>query len=192
VVGPSHRARRCAARLLAAAAIACLVGVGAAGAATPPPKALCSPMLPPRAHLPTGIGLPQLASATLPISANAQSHHALCRIGVYSPSDGARYNVNWYVFPSHKLALADLATLDVHAIYAAVTSEKPVAGFPKPDYLLTGKYLYLGRVESIISISFVDGPALVSGSMLGGGTVAQARALARWAEQDITKIEARG
>ncbi len=175
--------------LLAAVALFAVAVAGAGAQTSFAVKKLCAPLLPAKAALPKGIGLPQLATTTLPVSANAAAHHALCRIGVYSPSDGARYNVNWYVFPSHKLALADLGTLNVHLIYASVRSEKPATGLPKPGYLLTGTYLYLGRQESIITFSFVDGPALVSASMLGGGTTGQARALAHWAEQDLARIE---
>lgn len=176
---------------LVALAVAC-AGVGDALAARPAsPGVLCVSMLPPRAPLPRGIGLPALATTTLPLSPNALAHHAICRPGVYSPSDGARYNVNWIVFPSHALALADLDALNPRSIYVSVASMTPAAGFPKPAYLIRGTYDYFGRVEPIVTVTFVDGPALVSGSMLGGGTSGQAGALSQWAERDIGRIDAR-
>lgn len=177
---------------LALAALCCLaLATVSTGAERATAGNLCAPMLPARAPLPVGIGLPALTTTTLPMSAHALTYHASCRIGVYSPSDGARYNVNWYVFPSHALAAADLKTLAPSSVFASITSIGAAPGFPKPNYLVRGSYDYFGRVESIITVSFVDGPALVSGSMLGGGTSAQASALARWAEQDIARIEAR-
>lgn len=146
-------------------------------------------MLPARAPLPTGIGLPPLTNTTLPMSPHALAHGASCRIGVYSPSDGARYNVNWYVFPSHAQAVADPQTLDPRSVFASISSIGAASGFPKPNYLVLGTYLYFGHIESIVTVTFVDGPTLVSGSMLGGGTRAQAAALARWAERDIARSQ---
>ncbi len=164
---------------------------GAASASARPSPTLsrlCAPLLPPKAPLPRTIGLPRLAPALLSISANARSHHALCRVGVWSPSDNARYDASWYVFPSHVVAVADLSTLDPHEIYASVKSLGVAAGFPKPGYILTGTFDYFGHLESIITVSFVDGPAFASASMLGGGTRAQATTLAHWVESDLGRI----
>lgn len=177
--------------LVAAVAICGAAGTAAANAQPSfSARSLCAAILPAKAPLPAGIGLPRLAAAALPISANASAHHALCRVGVYSPSDDARYNVNWYVFSTHALAVADLKALNLHTLYATVTSKKPAAGYPKPNYIVSGTFVYLGRARSIISITFVDGPAVVSASMLGGGTALQAAALAHWAELDLKHVEA--
>lgn len=149
-------------------------------------------MLPPRAPLPRGIGLPGLAiDPALLVTTNALAHHVLCRVGVYSPSDDARYNVNWYVFPTHALAVSDYDDLDLSEIYVSVHSRQAAPGFPSPAALIEGTFLFHGSVESIITVSFVDGPTLASASMLGGGTVAQAEALARWTERDIARITAK-
>src|SRR5580700_10806637 len=92
--------------VLAALSVAASADLALAGAAVP--NRLCAPLLPARVPLPARIGLPPLAATSLPVSPHAFAHLARCRVGVYSPSDGARYNVNWYVFPSHAQAVADL------------------------------------------------------------------------------------
>lgn len=173
-------------RALAVAGAAGCAWAAVASAASP--SVLCSRA----AFLPPAVPLPSFAPASgfsfyseTP-SPNALAHHVLCRVEITTPHSRPAYlyHASWESFPTHADALADLATFNPSSIYASAQVTRTVRGLPAPSEIVTGRF----SGEPIIVVIFVDGPALVSGYVLGGGTLAQARALAGWEAADIRRL----
>ena len=182
-----------ATRLLTALAIACCVcagGVGPSAAVTPSVLCSRSAFLPPPVRLPSFAPTDAFSFYSEEASTDALAHHVLCRVEITTPhsSPPYLYHLSWEVFPTRADAVADLADVNLSSIYRSPRVTKPVPGFPSPNEIVTG--LFLG--QPITVVIFIDGPALVSGYVLGGGTLGQAEALARWEATDIRHFHLRG
>ncbi len=180
-------------RLLAALALTCCAWAVAAspvGAASP--RILCGRA----AFLRPALPLPSFAAAagfsfyTEEPSADALAHHVLCRVEIATPHTRPAYlyHASWEAFPTHADAVADLDTFNPNSIYRAAHVTKPAPGLPAPNEIVTGFF----ASQPITVVIFIDGPALVSGYVLGGGTLAQAEALARWEAADIRALHVTG
>lgn len=149
---------------------------------------LCTSLSPPKHALPAVLRAAGMSNYTLPLSPDAQAHHALCSVGLSSPSDGYRYNVGWDVFPSHALAVADFTSYPVSALYNGISVDRRATGFPAPNFAVVGAGKLSGKPVSVIA--FVDGPTIVSAYIYGASdALAAAAPIARWAVADITAIE---
>ena len=189
----SARAAATTSRLLAAVVVAFIAAVVTATptlAATP--RTLCSrsAFLPPPLRLPSFAPVAEFSFYNETPSPNALAHHVLCRVEITTPHSKPAYlyHISWEAFPTHADALADLAAFNPNTIYASPRVTKPVPGFASPTEVVTGRF----AGQPITVVILVDGPALVSGFVLGGGTLAQAEALARWETADIHHLHVTG
>ncbi len=173
--------------LLAVASSAFLAGCGSHHRAAFKPAELCkrSAFLPPPVQFPAGF--PAWAFYSLKPSANAAAHHALCRVAISTPRSRPPYefDVAWYAFPSHAEAVADLKAFDLGSLYTHITGRHVLADFPGPNLMFSA--IQTGRRTTVVS--FVEGDAVASGYVYGGGTSAQALSLARWALADLRHLE---
>jgi hypothetical protein len=194
---PRHRPGFAAAlprRVLAAAGlVACILAACAANVSAQPsfaPGTLCLRS----AFLPPPVPLPSFAPASLfsfyseTPSTNALAHHVLCRVEITTPhsSPAYLYHASWYAFPTHADALADLAAFNPDSVYTSARVTHGAAGVPSPSEIVSGRY---DGVPITVVIS-VDGPTLLSGYVLGGGTLAEAEALARWEASVLRHLHA--
>jgi hypothetical protein len=126
------------------------------------------------------------------LSADAEAHHALCNVAISTPgtSPPYLYNISWYIFPSHVLAVGDLEAFNVHTLFSRVTIDKRAVGFPTPNYELAATDTSSGK--SVIEVTFADGPTVASGYVYGGGTLAQAIGLAHLAASELQHLHAAG
>ncbi|HEX4521187.1 MAG TPA: hypothetical protein VH063_16515 [Gaiellaceae bacterium] len=166
------------------AALALIPAAGATATASP----LCAPLSPPRTPLPKAIPV-RLSNYTFELSANARAHHGLCSVGLSSPGDGYLYSIEWDVFPSHALAVADLDAVSPSAIYGTISSKAPARGFPAPNYELTGTGRASGK--PVTDVTFVDGTALVSAYIYFRSDFSETLALARWASRNLALLTRR-
>lgn len=151
-------------------------------------NALCAPLSPPRTPLPKAIRA-ALSNYNFELSSNARAHRALCSVGLSSPGDGYLYTVEWDVFPSHALAVSDLAAVSPNAIYGTISIRRQARGFPAPNYELTGTGKVSGK--PVTDVTFVDGSALVSAYVYATAAFTPALALAHWALSDLAAVPKR-
>ena len=174
--------------LAAALASLLLAGCGSHKHASFSPGGLCkrSAFLP--APVPFPSGFPAFSFFRLKPSANAAAHHTLCRVAISTPGTQPKYeyDVAWYVFATHGEAVADFKAFQPRSIYSRIESKRSAAGFPRPNVVLQA----VQQGSRTIVVSFVEGDAVASGYVYGGGTSAQATVLARWALDDLRHLEA--
>ena len=184
--------RRARVGLLTAAVACCSLAAAVSPALAASPAALCAQpaFLPPPVRLPSFAPAAGFSFYSETPSTNALAHHVLCRVEITTPhsSPAYLYHISWEVFPNHADALADFAEFNPSSIYTSPQVSKPVRGFPSPNEVVTGRF----AGEPIVVVVFVEGPALVSGYELGGGTLAQTEALSSWAVADIKHLHVTG
>jgi hypothetical protein len=187
MIGNARAAARLVGLIVAVALLAVTVA-SVSAAQTVGQSKLCASLIPPKRALPPALRAAGMSNYTLPLSPNAQAHHALCSVGLSSPSDGYRYNVGWDVFPSHALAAADFTSYPVSALYNGISVDRPASGFPSPNFAVVGAGKLTGKPVSVIA--FVDGPTIVSAYIYGASdALAAVSPIARWAVQEIKAIE---